>query len=59
MKLNAGKIEQERAEAKAKQAESNNDAPEGWGKPQENAAEFKSVGFTLKPKKRSHAEAFP
>lgn len=54
---NKATLDKERAEAKSKQeAISASNVPEGFGKPQPNAHEFKTVSFTVKPKKRTHQE---
>ena len=45
------------AEAKKKQESmGTSNVPEGFGKPQPNADQFKTVTFTVKPKKRTHQE---
>ena len=51
-KANQSVIDKERNEAKQlqKEAQEANSVPEGFGKPQPNADQFKPVAFTVKPK---------
>jgi len=46
-------LDKERNEAKARkeEKEAGSEVPEGFGKPQPNADQFKTVGFTIKKKR--------
>ena len=54
VKKNKAEIEKQRAEAQAQAQKSSDNVPEGFGKPQPNADQFKTV--TFKPKKRTFQE---
>ena len=54
-KANKQVLEKEREEAKKQRDEKSSAVPEGFGKPQPNADQFKTVTFTVK-KKRTYQE---